>query len=337
MKNHSTLLIALCSTGFIFGCATNPANSAFGSSDSISISLKKFIDTAQSLYKRGRELQRESRITEAEQYYQQALSVEPQHMDTQNALAALHASRGDVDRAISLLSMLAEAHPEVAHVHANLGYAYYLKGQYVLAQESLERATMLDPSNENSWSKLDKVNAEIYRQEMLAHSVADNTELAQSADAIGIKSVMPGVYVLRYADEPKSAQIAPTAVTEPEVQQRPLPVTSQATAAGRVELVNGNGVTGLARALRGLIADKQWKVVRTRNNDQFSVKTTRIEYASSYYPAARQLADTIAVDAVLRLNDHQDGSNLRVVLGHDFKSVEPLRQRVAGMPAAEAY
>lgn len=334
MKNRSTLLMALCSSGFFFGCATNPANSAFGSSDSISITLKKFIDTAQSLYKRGRELQRESRITEAELYFQQALSVEPQHMDTQNALAALHASRGDVDRAISLLNILAEAHPETAHVHANLGYAYYLKGQYVLAQESLERATMLDPSNENSWNKLDKVNAEIHRQEMLAHSVADKKELAQSADAIGIKAVMPGVHELRYADEPMPAL---TAVTEPEVQQRQLPVTSQAAAAGRVELVNGNGVTGLARALRGLIADKQWKVVRTRNNDQFSVKSTRIEYTSSYYPAARQLANTIGVDAILRANDHQEGSNLRVVLGHDFKSVEPLRQRVAGTPATEAY
>ena len=337
MKKSSTILMALCGSSMLIGCASNSTHTAFGSPDPISSTLKAFIDTAQSLYNRGRELHRESRLAEAGQYYEHALKIDPSHMDTQNAMAALDASRGDVDRAIRLLSSLAESHPETAHVHANLGYAYYLKGQYALAQESLERATMLDPSNENSWSKLDKVNAEIYRQEMLAHSVADNTELAQSADAIGIKSVMPGVYVLRYADEPLSAQIAPTAVAEPEMRQRQLPVTSQATAAGRVELVNGNGITGLARALRGLIADKQWKVVRTRNNDQFSVKRTRIEYASSYYPAARQLADTIAVDAVLRLNDHQDGSNLRVVLGHDFKSVEPLRQRIAGTPAPEAY
>ena len=333
MNIPSTLLMTVCGS-LLAGCATNTASTR---DDPISSTLQAFIDTAQSLYNRGRELHRESRLAEAGQYYEHALKIDPSHMDTQNAVAALDASRGDVDRAIRLLSSLAEAHPETAHVHANLGYAYYLKGQYVLAQESLERATMLDPSNENSWSKLDKVNTEIHRQEMLAHSVADNMELAQSADANGLKSVMPGVYVLRYADEPMSAQIALTAVAEPEVQQSQLPAISQSTAAGRVELVNGNGVTGLARALRGLIADKKWKVVRTRNNDQFSVKTTRIEYTSSYYPAARQLADTIGIDAVLLLNEKQEGSNLRVVLGHDFKSVEPLRQRVAGMPTSAVY
>lgn len=337
MKIPSTLLMTLCSS-LLAGCASNATHAAFGSADPLSSTLKAFIDTAQSLYNRGRELHRESRLTEAAQFYEHALKIDPSHMESQNAMAALDASRGDVDRAITLLSSLAEAHPETAHIHANLGYAYYLKGQYTLAQESLERATMLDPSNENSWSKLNMVNAEINRREMLvhvlAHDAADSKALAQSADATEITAVMSGVYALRY---PAEAMPVLSEVKEPEVQQRPLPLTSEATAVGRVELVNGNGVTGLARALRGLIADKQWKVVRTINNDQFSVKATRIEYASSYYPAARQLANTIGVNAVLRPNDHQEGSNLRVVLGHDFKSVEPLRQRLAGTLAAAGY
>lgn len=334
MKKTSKILMALCSGSVLVGCANNSTNAAFGSADPLSLTLKSFIDTAQSLYKRGRELHREGRLAEAGQFYEHALKIDPSHMDSQNAMAALDASRGDVGRAITLLSTLAEAHPEAAHVHANLGYAYYLKGQYAMAQESLERATMLDPSNENSWTKLHMVNAEINRLEMLAHVNAVSTALDQSADAAGIKTVMPGVYALRYPDEPMPVL---TEVKESEVQQRQLPVTSQTTLVGRVELVNGNGVTGLARALRGLIADKQWKVVRTINNDQFSVKMTRIEYTASFYPAARQLADAIGVDAVLRPNNHQDGSNLRVVLGHDFKSVELLRQRLAGTPTSVAY
>ena len=180
------------------------------------------------------------------------------------------------------------------------------------------------------------VNAEIKRREMLVHYVAADKQLAQSEEVTEIKSVLPGVYALRY---PEQAMPVMSTVREPEIEQRNLALISVATVApaGRVELVNGNGVTGLARALRGLITDKQWQVVRTRNNDQYSVKSTRIEYASSYYPAARQLADAIGINAVLRQNDHQEGSNLRVVLGHDFKSVGPARQALASASTSSVY
>jgi len=326
MLTSCKLLIAMCSTGFLFGCASNATNTVFGSSDPISSSLKSMIDTAHSLYNSGRKLHRESRLTAAEQHYQQALRLDPSHMDAQNALAAIEASRGDLETAIKLLSNLAETYPEAAHVHANLGYAYYLKGQYPLAQEALERATMLDPSNENAWSKLNLVISEMNRQEMLLHRLEDDKHLVKADDAMDIKSVMPGVYTMHYPDEQRSLKLT---------TQVPLPPLRSVAdkLESRVELVNGNGVNGLARALRGVISDEQWKIVRTRNNKHFGVKFTRIEYTASYYPAARSLADSIGVDAVCLSNNHQEGSNLRLVLGHDFKSVEPLRQRLAGASA----
>lgn len=350
MKKSSSILMALCGSTVLLGCASNNSNLAFGSSNPVSSTLQAFIDTAQSLYKRGRELHKASRLAEADQYYQQVLKIDPFNIDAQNAMAALDASRGDVDRAIMLLESLAHAHPDAAHVHANLGYAYYLKGQYALAQETLERATMLDPSNENSWKKLNMVNAEIYRKEMLAHKDAANKQIVLAGEGMEINQVMPGVYALRYPDtdekplqaaQQQSTHMQPIQTTQvvkvkelvtPALPEHPVASMPVAVSTGRVELVNGNGVTGLARTLRGLIAEQQWKVVRTRNNEQYTVKATRIEYAYSYYPAARQLAETMGVSAVLRPNNQQDGSNLRVVLGHDYTSVEPMRQRIAGLP-----
>ncbi len=347
MNTSSSILMALCSSSVLLGCASNGSNSAFGSTDPVSSTLQAFIDTAQSLYKRGRELHKASRLAEADQYYQQALRIDPSYMDAQNALAALDASRGDVDRAISLLESLAEAHPDAAHVHANLGYAYYLKGQFILAREALERATMLDPSNENAWNKLNMVNAEIYRQEMLAHKDAANKQVVLAGEGMEINQLMPGVYALRYPDtDEQPLQAAQTQATQPtqatqvaKVKELESPALTKhatasipaATSTSRIELVNGNGVTGLARALRGLISEQQWKVVRTRNNEQYTVKATRIEYAYSFYPAARQLAEAMGVNAVLRPNNQQEGSNLRVVLGRDYTSVEIMRQRIAGL------
>ncbi len=345
MKKSASILMALCGSTVLLGCASNNSNSAFGSTDPISSTLQAFIDTAQSLYNRGRELHKASRLAEADQYYQQVLRIDPSNMDAQNALAALDASRGDVDRAIRLLESLAEAHPDAAHVHANLGYAYYLKGQYTLAQETLERATMLDPSNENSWKKLNMVNTEIYRKEMLAHRDAVNKQIVLAGEGVEINQVTPGVYALRYPvinEQPlQTIQAQPTQpvqvakvkeLVSPAVAEHPAASTPVANSTSRVELVNGNGVTGLARTLRGLIAEQQWKVVRTRNNEQYTVRSTRIEYAYSYYPAARQLAETMGVSAVLRPNNQQEGSNLRVVLGRDYTSVDAMRQRVAGLP-----
>lgn len=327
MKASSAIFMALCGTSLLAGCASNSSTSAFGSAEPISSTLKAFIDTAQDLYKRGRELHRQSRLAEADQHYQQALKINPDYMDAQNAMAALDASRGDVERAIRLLTSLAEAHPDTAHIHANLGYAYYLNGQYALAKDALERATMLDPSNENSWKKLNMVVAEINRLELLAHREAANLKNAQSGESVEIKQIMNGVYALLYPDS-----AVPLQVPEPQpIQSTPVAATPNAVPDSRVELVNGNGIAGLARALRDLIAEQQWKVVRTRNHEQFSVRATRIEYAYSYYPAARQLAEVMGVNAVLRPNYQQEGSNLRVVLGRDYTSVEPLRQRIAGL------
>lgn len=100
----------------------------------------------------------------------------------------------------------------------------------------------------------------------------------------------------------------------------------------RVEIVNGNGVTGLARSLRALISG-DWKVIRVLNNDSYTVRATRIEYAKSHYAAARQLASDLGIEAQLRPKPAADDVHLRVVLGHDYRSLDILRTRLSMMVA----
>lgn len=70
-------------------------------------------------------------------------------------------------------------------------------------------------------------------------------------------------------------------------------------------------------------------VVRVINYDKFSVPITRIEYARYRYEAARELAGTLGVAALLRPNYQLGDSQLRVVLGRDFPSAGVLRERLA--------
>lgn len=128
----------------------------------------------------------------------------------------------------------------------------------------------------------------------------------------------------------------PTATTPATTSpDRPVAVTvaTTVTATGnerlRLELVNGNGITRLARTVRDLISGPHWQVVRVLNHEEFSVAVTRIEYAKHRYGAAQELADALGVAAQLRPNYQQGDTQLRVVLGKDFRTTEGLRERVA--------
>jgi hypothetical protein len=70
-------------------------------------------------------------------------------------------------------------------------------------------------------------------------------------------------------------------------------------------------------------------VVRTINHQQFGVRFTRIEYASNLSQDAKNLADTLGIDAKYRLNNQQTGTQMRIILGHDLKDLSAIRQRLA--------
>jgi hypothetical protein len=96
-----------------------------------------------------------------------------------------------------------------------------------------------------------------------------------------------------------------------------------------IEVANGNGVQGLARSLRGLLNGQSWRVVRTINHEQFGVRFTRIEYAPNSAQDAQNLADTLGINAIFRLNNQQTGTQMRIILGHDLKDLSAIRQRLA--------
>lgn len=344
MKKTSTLILTFCGGSLLLGCSNMSPWSQSAASSSSRIQAR--YDSAEAAYVTGRQLHRQGRLNEAAIAYEDALALDASHMETKNGMAALIAGRGDLDRAIVLLSSLAESHPDAPHILANLGYAYYLKGDVAAASHALDQAIKIAPDDENSWGKLAAV--------LDQHRLAGRNEAAETPDVTAAMEgpvssdpsrveIMPdsdGFYTLRYLggstqDRPTAiAQSVPVALlTEsnpPENKVSPLPVTG----ALALEIANGNGVRGLARSLRELIKGDAWQVVRIVNHNSFKVPLTRIEYAEQYLPAARLLAEHMGVAAELRPHYRQSGAAVRVVLGHDFKSVQAMRQRQKNMPLA---
>ena len=374
---HALRAIALVGSSLMIGCAWNPWSSSpalpsAGEGRALKVTpharIQDGADSADAFHALGRHLQREGRLDDAERAYRRALDFDPGHQKTRNALAVLHASRGDLAQAIKMLAALVAESPDQPHLLANLGYAHYLNGDYPAAKERLKQALAIDPDSEATRHKLSLVMTKLGEsgdgQDDVQQVQALPVPVPPSGDEAtvpnGVIRVSDSVYALTHM-MPVSPAAAPARVPTVQCETPPADaplksaqavsgaanavadVTASATATAtasatprlRIELANGNGINRLARSVRDLIAGSQWQVVRVINHEDFTVPVTRIEYARHRYESARELAQTLGVAAQLRPNYQQGDTQLRVVFGRDFRSAEGLRERLveSGTPA----
>jgi len=345
MKHHPKLLATLVGAALMTGCSTTPPPPQ---ARIVPFSeTRNGIDTADGYYAFGRELQRSGKLDDAERAYRRALELDPAHIEAHNGLAAVSAGRGDVDLAISILTNLAAKRPDQAHLHGNLGYAHYLKGNYFEARVALERAVALDPSNARLQEKLAMVMQKLGPQAVAVPLARAEERLLQSPDAgasaarESIVEVSPGVHALQRPDAAPVA-VATAPAQPPAAAVRSLlpekgttaraavtDMVAEAGRYGRIEIVNGNGVAGMARMLHQRVqGGGDWQVVRLGNHPGFNVRLTRIEYARGNQAAARQLAKQLKIAPVYWHNDTL-GDRVRVVLGHDLRQFSQRRTQAA--------
>ncbi len=368
MKLRTSTLLVMAGSALLPGCAffDPPAAEPVAEAPVKIVPFAKVKDSngsAEAWYTLGRHMQRSGRLDEAAKAYRRALEVDVDYTEAKNGLAAVTAGKGDIDQAIAILEELSIARPGQAHVLANLGYARSLKGQYPEARIALEQAAALDPENKSIRAKLDAVLVAMGDApgNMAMETVAEvpvTVALADGRSEEVIVPLSPGIYELRQqgviavpapvleeAHVTTDAHAVANTVTDvvaaaetgkpsadggpqvivPVIAGRDMTIQRHGE---RVEIVNGNGVTGLGRSLRALIGS-DWKVVRVLNHENYAVRATRIEYAKSHYAAARQLANELGVDAQLRPKPGQDDVHLRVVLGHNYRNLDPLRSRLS--------
>ena len=155
MQTTLRIIAAVCSLGALFGCASNPMMAEMKIVPTMQV--KHSNESADGHYRLGRYYHGSQRWEEAQKSYQQAIALEPEHVGARNALAVLYAERGEYAKAISLLRVLTKTVPDASDIRSNLGYAYYLNGDYELARASLEKASRLDSKNTRAWYNLGKV------------------------------------------------------------------------------------------------------------------------------------------------------------------------------------
>lgn len=298
---------------------------------------------AEQRYRTGRAQHLAQQPDAARAAYESVLRIEPGHPGARNGLATLHAEGGDLERATAIWRELTapiglDAAPGKAYLFANLGQAYLLGGAHEEARSALERACLLDPLNPRAWQLLGDALAvlgqaerseQMHRQaaalrqhDLRADFIAagGKTEVAPLGQALAaptpqahpdwsqsyIHVGVDGMMELRRVEAARAAHEAQ--------EEREAPASA---AVARLEIRNGNGVTGMARALSNRIDEPGIRVTRLSNEVGFAVSYTRIEYEASHADAARRLAQRLG-STQLREVDLGAPVNLRLVLGRDL-------------------
>jgi len=302
--------------------------------------------SAQGEYERGRQLHRAGQYVEAKQAYISALSLDATHAEAKNGIAALMGISGDLDNAIVLLQQLSKDHP-VPHVYSNLAYALQLRGRELEARDALQQALAIDPSHEGNRSRLQALDQKLNAPSEIEPVVkTDLLPVIVSSDN-AIEVTGPSTYALRY---PISASPSPSpslssqsakvsesksevSVVSPSDTQLNVSTKLINGSALSVELVNGNGVNGLARQVGSSLPVDRWRVVRTANYKNYSVELTRIEYLPHHADDARRFSSMLGIRTSFRSNTEQRGT-LRIILGHDYKNIAQLKERLASVVPA---
>jgi hypothetical protein len=153
MRTAITLkrLSVLCAGAMLFACADL--------SDRFAVPEQRVARRADDAYLLGRNHHLAHRYEDAIRSYRAALAVDPQHVNARNGLATIYAERRAFTQAIPIWRSLTDkvtlsSGPGSAYLFSNLGYAYFLNGEYENAVVALEKACLLDPMNPNAWYHL---------------------------------------------------------------------------------------------------------------------------------------------------------------------------------------
>lgn len=288
-------------------------------------------------YRLGREHHLAQRLDAARAAYTSALQADPAHAGARNGLATLHAEERELAQAITIwrqltASITLDSGPGKAYLYENLGNALLANGDVEEARIALEKACLLDPLNPRAWQLLGdtlmSLGQERRAQQMHGQAAAlRQHDLRADFAAAGGKT---GVAVLDQAFAKPTLQGQAQAdwaqawahVGEDglmELRRTPAaqPAAPVAVGMARLEIRNGNGVTGMARALSRRIDEPGVHVTRLSNEPGFAVRQTRIEYEAAYFDAAQKLAQRLG-SAQLKQVDECGSADLRLVLGRDL-------------------
>jgi Flp pilus assembly protein TadD len=305
----------LAASSVLAACSTAPpqAGSAWRVEPVLQVSHGGRNDGGQAALALARAYDGEGRSAQALLAYRRAAAEAPHDADVQTALGISLATQGFHTEAEAVLRRALELAPKRAGGLNNLGYALLLAGRPEAAQEHLHAALALEPGNERARSNLAWARGE----QAAATTVPVVPRVEPSA------TQQAGPFVTLPAGAALVVQAPPTPA------HPPIPSAAEARAERvsptyRLQIVNGNGVPGVAGRVRDWLAVQGIAPASLANLAPYRSASTRIEYRPGFFPQANQVAGHMPTPTQLVAlpANGRSGADVRVVLGRDVLVAE---------------
>ncbi|MCC7646144.1 MULTISPECIES: LytR C-terminal domain-containing protein [unclassified Janthinobacterium] len=323
MSQHTTPMLMLACAGLLPACGHLPGPAT--QSNHAAPPQARIDDSpatrSAAFCKLGKRMQELGDPRAAMAAYREALLLTPDSADARNGAAVLHAQLGQLETARAMLQALAQEAP-TARTYNNLGYVLYLQGEYAQAAAVLRQSLQLDNGQQPARANLDLTIAALARSiatvdvtaDAIAPDLAPAPAPAAPASRLQLTRLQPNIYALSWRDAPVAAHAAvpvPAKPVAPLAPAAPLP---------RLEVINGNGETGMAARMRGMLGGMGISVLRLGNQRPYGIQASSIVYRPGHAEAAAALA--LALGGMPQLQAAGDsgigaGADLRLLLGKD--------------------
>ena len=315
MSPHTTLMLMLACAGLLPACGhlPGPASQAPRDAAPQARGEDSAATRAAAYCKLGRRLQALGDPRAALAAYRDALLLDPASSDARNGAAVLHAQLGQLETARGMLQALAQEAP-TARTYNNLGYVLYLQGDYAQAASVLRQSLQLDNGQQPARANLELAIAALARSigtvDVTAQAIAPDLAPAPTTPAsrLQLTQLQPNIFALSWRDAPVAAHAALPVPAKPVA---PLP---------RLEVINGNGETGMAARMRGMLGGMGISVLRLGNQRPYVVRASSIVYRPGHAEAAATLALALGGLPQRQASESSGigaGADLRLLLGKD--------------------
>jgi len=169
-------------------------------------------------------------------------------------------------------------------------------------------------------------------QQLTALPSAAAREIAAHMELVKVAGSVSGLKA-RVAAEPAAAPVitaAPNTATAAQAPAAPALARASKVPMARLEVSNGNGVTGMARRFRNLLGQMGIPVDRLSNDRPFKQVATTVQYSPGFEKEAASLQKALQ-GKVLLTSKQLASSDVRLVLGKDAKASLTAAIEAAGL------
>lgn len=401
MSNLKPIVIAVAGAAMLSACS-GPAVRQSLQVQGVQRVSQSTGQSAASWYRLGKYHQERGQLNLALGAYAQSLALDAGQLDARNAVATIDAQQGRLADARDALKRLVDDYPGEAQPLNNLGYVYYLMGDYPAAIATLQRAVALEPNGRAYYNlvqaqaaardhapasalaaaapapapaatpgapvpvpalALAPVPAPVPAPATTAAPVAPVAPVADASPIVApsrmeVVEVAPQVLELKLRASQSIAAVpalpaaapvavppvhiaapvavaavtaapagrpaAATAAPAPAVTAKPValaaaaaPAAVPATGVPRLEISNGNGVTGLAARYRAVLGKVGILASRLSNARPFRQQASVIEYRPGFAAQAASLQRALPGRTALQQSDALARADVRLLLGKD--------------------